>query len=571
MNDRNQNNNPGLPNNSSNDDKNKAQNLSNNYLNSLKPSIGSQTNKWMLNLKEDLSKQLPDLLPSVNSQELKITHDVIANKIFDQLSKYAFEFSKDVANPEFKISTELPSRINLPHNVVTIPGSKANFGLQGHIYTRQWSLVIRSIPTKIKIYVVPTQYLIRLSATPDEFPAYIEFVYNPSHENWQIEGEELHLDVLSTIGKRLFAYYIQVIQGVCDGSEKFYLKGNKPDPVFVNREIADSGPAFLSPYENNNLLTSNLPPNVVSPTTYSGNANQPSHHLLSNAPSLPQSNMPQANMAQANMPQANMPQANMPQSNMAQANMPQANMPQSNMPQSNMAQANMPQSNMAQANMPQANMAQANMAQANMAQANMAQSNMPQANMLQSNMPQSNMAQSNMAQANMFGQNIPGQSMPVSPLTKSADVFVNTHNPNQEAMQQGQNSLQGQGAANVNGFSQGYQSVNPVNASAANNSRPNVTNVYAGVTGLNNIGQSGQSGHSLARLTEHSQMMFMAVESMNKELNLVINALTDITAEAMAAQDMVVAIKSLKCVNALKLQKEQFEKFTKEWNDIINS
>ena len=486
MNDRNQNNNPGLPNNSSNDDKNKAQNLSNNYLNSLKPSIGSQTNKWMLNLKEDLSKQLPDLLPSVNSQELKITHDVIANKIFDQLSKYAFEFSKDVANPEFKISTELPSRINLPHNVVTIPGSKANFGLQGHIYTRQWSLVIRSIPTKIKIYVVPTQYLIRLSATPDEFPAYIEFVYNPSHENWQIEGEELHLDVLSTIGKRLFAYYIQVIQGVCDGSEKFYLKGNKPDPVFVNREIADSGPAFLSPYENNNLLTSNLPPNVVSPTTYSGNANQPSHHLLSNAPSLPQSNMPQANM-------------------------------------------------------------------------------------LQSNMPQSNMAQSNMAQANMFGQNIPGQSMPVSPLTKSADVFVNTHNPNQEAMQQGQNSLQGQGAANVNGFSQGYQSVNPVNASAANNSRPNVTNVYAGVTGLNNIGQSGQSGHSLARLTEHSQMMFMAVESMNKELNLVINALTDITAEAMAAQDMVVAIKSLKCVNALKLQKEQFEKFTKEWNDIINS
>ncbi len=110
MNDRNQNNNPGLPNNSSNDDKNKAQNLSNNYLNSLKPSIGSQTNKWMLNLKEDLSKQLPDLLPSVNSQELKITHDVIANKIFDQLSKYAFEFSKDVANPEFKISTELPSR-----------------------------------------------------------------------------------------------------------------------------------------------------------------------------------------------------------------------------------------------------------------------------------------------------------------------------------------------------------------------------------------------------------------------------------------------------------------------------
>ena len=526
MNDRNQSNNSGLPNNPNNDDKNKAQNLSSNYLNSLRPSIGSQTNKWMLNLKEDLSKQLPDLLPSVNSQELKISHDVIANKIFDQLSKYAFEFSKDVANPEFKISTELPSRINLPNNVATIPGSKANFGLQGHIYTRQWSLIIRSVPTKIKVYVVPTQYLIRLSATPDEFPAYIEFVYNPSHENWQIEGEELHLDVLSTIGKRLFAYYIQVIQGVCDGSEKFYLKGNKPEPVFVNREIADSGPAFLSPYENNNLLTSNLPPNVVTPTTYSGNANQ--------LPKHPQANMPQANMPQANMPQANMPQANTPQSNMPQPNMPQANMPQANMPQANTPQANMPQANMPQANMPQ---------------------------------------------ANMFGQNFSGQSMPVSPLTKSADVFVNTHNPNQSApsnnqtdMQQGQNSFQGQAAINASGFKQGYQqSVNPINVSAQHNVTPNASNVYAGVNGLNNAGQSGQSSQSLARLTENSQMMFIAVESLNKELNLMINTLTDITAEAMAAQDMVVAIKSLKCVNALKLQKEQFEKFTKEWNDIINS
>ncbi len=546
MNDRNQSNNSGLPNNPNNDDKNKAQNLSSNYLNSLRPSIGSQTNKWMLNLKEDLSKQLPDLLPSVNSQELKISHDVIANKIFDQLSKYAFEFSKDVANPEFKISTELPSRINLPNNVATIPGSKANFGLQGHIYTRQWSLIIRSVPTKIKVYVVPTQYLIRLSATPDEFPAYIEFVYNPSHENWQIEGEELHLDVLSTIGKRLFAYYIQVIQGVCDGSEKFYLKGNKPEPVFVNREIADSGPAFLSPYENNNLLTSNLPPNVVTPTTYSGNANQ--------LPKHPQANMPQANMPQANMPQANMPQANTPQSNMPQANMPQANMPQANTPQSNMPQSNMPQANMPQANMPQANMPQANM-------------------------PQANMPQSNMPQANMFGQNFFGQSMPVSPLTKSADVFVNTHNPNQSApsnnqtdMQQGQNSFQGQAAINASGFKQGYQqSVNPINVSAQHNVTPNASNVYAGVNGLNNAGQSGQSSQSLARLTENSQMMFIAVESLNKELNLMINTLTDITAEAMAAQDMVVAIKSLKCVNALKLQKEQFEKFTKEWNDIINS
>ncbi len=551
MNDRNQSNNSGLPNNPNNDDKNKAQNLSSNYLNSLRPSIGSQTNKWMLNLKEDLSKQLPDLLPSVNSQELKISHDVIANKIFDQLSKYAFEFSKDVANPEFKISTELPSRINLPNNVATIPGSKANFGLQGHIYTRQWSLIIRSVPTKIKVYVVPTQYLIRLSATPDEFPAYIEFVYNPSHENWQIEGEELHLDVLSTIGKRLFAYYIQVIQGVCDGSEKFYLKGNKPEPVFVNREIADSGPAFLSPYENNNLLTSNLPPNVVTPTTYSGNANQ--------LPKHPQANMPQANMPQANMPQANMPQANTPQSNMPQANMPQANMPQANTPQANTPQSNMPQSNMPQANMPQANM--------------------PQANMPQANMPQANMPQSNMPQANMFGQNFFGQSMPVSPLTKSADVFVNTHNPNQSApsnnqtdMQQGQNSFQGQAAINASGFKQGYQqSVNPINVSAQHNVTPNASNVYAGVNGLNNAGQSGQSSQSLARLTENSQMMFIAVESLNKELNLMINTLTDITAEAMAAQDMVVAIKSLKCVNALKLQKEQFEKFTKEWNDIINS
>ena len=551
MNDRNQSNNSGLPNNPNNDDKNKAQNLSSNYLNSLRPSIGSQTNKWMLNLKEDLSKQLPDLLPSVNSQELKISHDVIANKIFDQLSKYAFEFSKDVANPEFKISTELPSRINLPNNVATIPGSKANFGLQGHIYTRQWSLIIRSVPTKIKVYVVPTQYLIRLSATPDEFPAYIEFVYNPSHENWQIEGEELHLDVLSTIGKRLFAYYIQVIQGVCDGSEKFYLKGNKPEPVFVNREIADSGPAFLSPYENNNLLTSNLPPNVVTPTTYSGNANQ--------LPKHPQANMPQANMPQANMPQSNMPQANMPQANMPQANMPQANMPQANMPQANMPQANTPQSNMPQANMPQANM--------------------PQANTPQSNMPQSNMPQANMPQANMFGQNFSGQSMPVLPMAKSADVFVNTHNPNQSApsnnqtdMQQGQNSFQGQAAINASGFKQGYQqSVNPINVSAQHNVTPNASNVYAGVNGLNNAGQSGQSSQSLARLTENSQMMFIAVESLNKELNLMINTLTDITAEAMAAQDMVVAIKSLKCVNALKLQKEQFEKFTKEWNDIINS
>ncbi len=152
VNDNNQFNNSGSSNNSNWDDQKRPPNINNNYLNSLKPSIGSETNKWMLNLKEDLSNQLPDLIPH-SSNELNISHDKISNKLYDQLSKYAFEFSKDVASQELKISTELPSKVNIPSTSL-IPNGKSNYGLQGHLYTRKWSLVLRSEPAMIKVFVI---------------------------------------------------------------------------------------------------------------------------------------------------------------------------------------------------------------------------------------------------------------------------------------------------------------------------------------------------------------------------------------------------------------------------------
>ena len=444
MNDNNQFNNSGSSNNSNWDDQKRPPNINNNYLNSLKPSIGSETNKWMLNLKEDLSNQLPDLIPN-SSNELSISHDKISNKLYDQLSKYAFEFSKDVASQELKISTELPSKVNIPSTSL-IPNGKSNYGLQGHLYTRKWSLVLRSEPAMIKVFVIPTQFLIRLSTSPAEFNPYLEFKLNLNQGVWQIENEEISLDTLSTIGKRLFAYYIQVLQGVCDGSEKFYLKGQKPEPVVLNRQIADSGPALLSSSDNSAQMTSNLPPNI----------NQASH------PANFQTNSGSFNPV---LP--------------------------------------------------------------------------PQAPLQPQNMSPSGFGQGfNQAPAQGFNQ-APAQGFNQAPV-------------------QGFNQAPAQGVNSVN-FNQGQ-----------NNDSLQNPSLYDKVTPVKfNEGSTVQA--ELSRLQENSQMVVIVIESMNREFDLVLNTLTQISAQAMTNQDMVTALKSLKAINALKTQKENLGKFLNEWKEIINS
>src|SRR5271156_693906 len=117
---------------------------------------GEQTSRWLANLNDLPASLNPD--QSLPLEEAKLPVHLLADKIFVDFQRYAFEFNKNPVGTDLMVQCAPPTALSGSAFVLHY-GGEAPIS-QGHISTRFFAMVLQLYEQQIRAFVIPADQLV---------------------------------------------------------------------------------------------------------------------------------------------------------------------------------------------------------------------------------------------------------------------------------------------------------------------------------------------------------------------------------------------------------------------------
>lgn len=204
-----------------------AGNLQKRILDSMNNSFMSpQTVAWLSNMNEDLR------MTGLVNQSLDTVLDyvVIADKIFDEFQRYAFQYNQSEPNNNFITSVRRPTQVS---------SSK----YEGFVFNGQSAMIVTAEPKSIKLSFTLPRFVYEQAELRDQTAPFMTFVAEESAkgEIWKLDDVALNFALLSVIAKKIFARFIRVARGEILENEPLKLDLSKPDKPAAEDQSQQSG------------------------------------------------------------------------------------------------------------------------------------------------------------------------------------------------------------------------------------------------------------------------------------------------------------------------------------------
>lgn len=123
----------------------------------------------------------------------------------------------------------------------------------GTLSTRQYSLIVQGEEKRIRVFIVPVEYMIGFKPGQTEFKAHLDMKMAADRAAndavWLIDGQILSLASLPALSRRLFTQLIKVSKGESNFEEKFVFNPEEkeaPKSKDIDRSFEGSqAPAYV--------------------------------------------------------------------------------------------------------------------------------------------------------------------------------------------------------------------------------------------------------------------------------------------------------------------------------------
>lgn len=229
------------------------QELNNKILSSINQSFsGEETRRWIVALEEDdiVSAEEPIAQGARDGQNATSMTKVI-ERLFDNFKRYSFEFNRTQEDRELEVFCERPSSMRMTAEYMEL-GVPIKFCL-GTLSTRQYSLIVQGEEKRIRVFIVPVEYMIGFKPGQTEFKAHLDMKMAADRAAndavWLIDGQILSLASLPALSRRLFTQLIKVSKGESNFEEKFVFNPEEkeaPKSKDIDRSFEGSqAPAYV--------------------------------------------------------------------------------------------------------------------------------------------------------------------------------------------------------------------------------------------------------------------------------------------------------------------------------------
>lgn len=182
---------------------------------------GEETMRWLSVLDKDPLSAEETIAPGQLIQEAQLPMTGVLDILFDHLQRYTFEFNKNPIAERFKVQCERPKGL---HELADFSRfSRRVKYAQGHLSTREWSLIIQGIDDEIEVFVLPGDFLIGFRPGQTQFQPFLSMSLTQmkGRSAWTILDKPLARDSMPKLARRLFGQLIKVAKGESSESEKF--------------------------------------------------------------------------------------------------------------------------------------------------------------------------------------------------------------------------------------------------------------------------------------------------------------------------------------------------------------
>jgi hypothetical protein len=184
---------------------------------------GEQTSRWLANLNDLPTSLNPD--QSLPLEEAKLPVHLLADKIFVDFQRYAFEFNKNPVGTDLMVQCAPPTALSgsalISHRRKDAPIS------QGHISTRFFAMVLQLYEQRIRAFVIPADQLVGFLHSNAIWKSFLDLEGSQEEGGmvWKAKGEVITEKSLPLLSKRLFSALIKVATGDGTHNDPFQEKG----------------------------------------------------------------------------------------------------------------------------------------------------------------------------------------------------------------------------------------------------------------------------------------------------------------------------------------------------------
>lgn len=211
-----------------NDKKNALNAFNESLLSRLKSRSGSETVRWINNLKEDGSPNTVKTIEAeADTQAVSAQGIVPANEmvrfidgLFDLFQQYEVEFNRLRENAQLHIETERPI---FDSDLLQRLQKDEHSRFSGRLHVHGWSLLVRGNLSRIEAFVLPSDHFIAFSANEAAYNPLFQatFVWDKNELKWDIDGHLVKHESLPTFAKQLFGHLVKIGKNEVSESEPF--------------------------------------------------------------------------------------------------------------------------------------------------------------------------------------------------------------------------------------------------------------------------------------------------------------------------------------------------------------
>lgn len=194
---------------------------------------GEETQRWLSVLDKSPSKADETIAPGHRGAERHLPMTGVLDLLFDHLERYTFEFNKNPIAQKYKVQCERPKGLH-EHSDFSKYSRKVQYA-QGHLSTREWSLIVQGIEGEIEIYIIPGEFLIGFRPGQEQFNPYMQMYLEEvgGKSAWMVLDQPLGRDSMPKLARRLFGQLVKVAKKEASDSEKFKFSTSGTEEIAI--------------------------------------------------------------------------------------------------------------------------------------------------------------------------------------------------------------------------------------------------------------------------------------------------------------------------------------------------
>lgn len=212
---------------------------------------GEETKRWMAAMKEDKLEVAEEVVAAGSTENsLHSSMTAVMDRLFDNFKRYSFDFNRLQENRDYEVTCERPTSMRMTAEYME-RGKPIKFCL-GHLSSKDYSLIVQGEEIRIRVFIVPIEYMVGFKPGQTEFSPYIDMKLAAGKQAnetvWKIGNETVAMSSLPAISRRIFTQLVKVTKGEASFDETFLFNPQEqeaPKQSAVDRSFEDDNASPL--------------------------------------------------------------------------------------------------------------------------------------------------------------------------------------------------------------------------------------------------------------------------------------------------------------------------------------